>query len=189
MGYEGVTLGPSDLKLPAGELLAMVVNDPNKPSPFVSANVGLFAFDAGMLSPYRIVAAGGRKIGITGVLGKSFQKQVINNDVVMSDPETALKAILPEMQKKADYLVLLANADMKESTELAEKFPQFNVVVTAGGEAEPPAKPLWLNGGKTCLVEVGEKGMNAVVLGLFPGGKPMRYQRCRWIRVSPPRPT
>ena len=56
--------------------------------------------------------------------------------------------------------------------------PEFDLVVTAGGPAEPPAQPAKLNGGKTLLVEVGEKGENAIVLGFFADPKqPLRYQR------------
>ena len=71
------------------------------------------------------------------------------------------------MKKKADYLVLLANATLKESTDLAESFPSST---WWSPRADPrnrrPADDM-LNGGKTVLVQVGEKGMNAVVLGLF----------------------
>ena len=178
MGYDGITLGCTDLRLPAGLLTSVVAAVNNQPSPFVSANVGLFGFDAKMISPYRIVEAGGKKFGITGVLGKSCQKQIHNSEIEMSDPETALKQILPEMKQKADYLILLANATPEESTDLAKQLPEFDLVVTAGGRAEPPAQPTKLNHGKTLLVEVGEKGENAVVVAFFADPKhPVRYQR------------
>ncbi len=172
MGYDAITLGCTDLRLPAGLLTSVVAAEP---SPFVSANVGLFGFAAKIVAPYRIVEAGGKKFGITGVLGKSCQKQIHNTEIEMSDPETALKKILPEMKQKADYLILLANATPEE---LAKALPEFDLVVTSGGPAEPPAQPAKLNGGRTLLVEVGEKGENAVVVGFFADAKhPMRCQR------------
>jgi hypothetical protein len=176
MGYDGITLGSTDLQLPAGLLASVMAGTPDHSSPFISANVGLFGFNAKVLEPYRIVVAGGLKIGITGVLGKTFQRRIHSDEVEMSDPEVALRQIVPEMKKKADYLVLLANATMKESTDLAKAFPEFAVVVTAGGPPEQPRQATRLNDGKTLLVEVGEKGANAVVLGLYDDGT-VRDQR------------
>jgi hypothetical protein len=61
---------------------------------------------------------------------------------------------------------------------LAKAFPDFNLVVTSGGNAEPPAHPTQLNGGKTLLVQVGEKGEHAIVVGFFADPKhPLRDQR------------
>ena len=179
MGYDGITLGCTDLRLPGGLLTSVVAAVGDQPSPFVSANVNVFkGIEPQIVSPYRIVQAGGKKFGITGVLGKSCQKQIHNTDIEMSDPETALKQIVPEMKQKADYLILLANATPEESKDLAKALPEFDLVVTAGGPAEPPAQPAKLNGGKTLLVEVGEKGENAIVLGFFADPKqPLRYQR------------
>jgi hypothetical protein len=177
-GYAGITLGPTDLRLPAGVLTSVVVagNPPDRP--FISANVGLFGFDAEVMARHRVVAAGGKRIAITGVLGKQYQKQINNSEIEMSDPRAALKRIVPKMKQDSDYLVLLANAPVDESIRLAKEFPQFDLVLSAGGPAEPPAQPTMLNDGKTVFVEMGEKGMNAVVLGLFDDPKhPVRYQR------------
>ena len=73
------------------------------------------------------------KIGVTAVLGKQYQKDIHNDEIEMSDPEAALEKIVPELKRKADYLVLLAHATMEESMELGKKFPAFNVVVTSDG--------------------------------------------------------
>ena len=160
----------------------------NEPTPFVSANVGLFGFAAKVVAPYRIVAAGGKKLAITGVLGREFQHQIHNSEIEMSDPETALRNVVPEMKKKADYLVLLANATLKESTDLAGKFPDFDLVVTAGGPAEPPKEDTLLAGGKTRLVQVGEKGRTRWCWACTRAARPWSAtSACRWIRDSPPR--
>ena len=104
-----------------------------KPSPFVSANVGLFSFDAGITPTSRLIEAGGLKIGVTAVLGKQYQKEIRNDEIDMADPEAALPKILPELKNaKPDYLVLLAHATKDESVALAKKFPEFNIVVTSG---------------------------------------------------------
>ena len=174
MGYDAIGLGKTDLRLPAGELVA--AGDPR--SPFISANVGLFGFDAALTEKYRIIEAAGMKLGIASILGKKFQKEIHNDEIELADPQTALKTVLPDLKEKADYLILLAHATMEESLDLARKFPDFDLVVTAGGGAAPPADCAVINGGKTRLVEVGEMGMDAIVLAMFddPQQK-FRYQR------------
>ena len=179
MGYDAITFGADDLRLPAGELLSVAAGVDGQPSPFISANVGLFGFDAGLTAKTRIIEAAGMKIGVAGVFGKQYQSEIHNSEIEMADPEAALKKAVPELKKKADFLVLLANATMQESIELGKKFPEFNVVVTAGGPAEePPATPKKIEGASAILIEVGHKGMDAIVLGLFDDKeKLLRYQR------------
>jgi len=177
MEYSAVGFGADDLRLPAAELVLAAADVDGKPSVFVSANVGLLGFDQSITQTSRVVEAGGMKIGITSILGKTYQKEVDNREVEMSDPETALKKIVPELKRRADYLVLLANATREESEELAKKFPEFNVVVCAEGEELPPEAPDTIAGTKTLLITVGHKGMHVVVLGLFDDAKhPFRYQ-------------
>jgi len=177
MGYDAIAFGVTDLRLPAGDLLAMAAGVDGKPSLFVAANVGVLSKPGEMILPSRVVEAGGMKIGITSILGRTYQKQVDNRDVEMSDPATALQKIVPELKRKADYLVLLANATKKESEELAKQFPAFDVVVCAEGEELPPDAPETIPGTKTLLITVGHKGMHVVVLGLFDDAKhPVRYQ-------------
>ena len=178
MGYDAIAFGATDLKLPAGELLSMAAPADGKPSTFVSANVGLFDFATEVMPKFKIIDRPGAKLAVTAIVGKQAQKQIHNDEIVFADPEKALKDILPEMKKKAGYLVLLAHATVEESTALAKQFPEFNLVVTAGGPAEPPGKLTLIEGTKTIIVETGEKGMNAVVIGYFDDAKhPVRYQR------------
>ncbi len=173
MGYNAITFGPDDLRLPAS-LLASVAGDTG---PFVSANVGLIA--EGFVPTSRVIEAGGMKIGVTGVLGEQYQKEVHGEDILLTDPATALKKVLPELQKaKPDCLVLLAQATMKETVALAEQFPEFNIVVSADGHPVPPKDPQTVEGLKTLLITVGQKGMYAIVLGFLDDAKhTILYQR------------
>lgn len=178
MGYDAIALGKGELRLPAGELVSVAASVDGKPSPFISANVGLFGFASGLTATKRIVQTGGMKIGITAVLGAKYQKDINNADIEILPPEAALQKPLAELQKeKCDFLILLAHATVEESLELAKKFPDFDLVVTAGGVGEPPSAKGPTLGRKTLLVEVGEKGMGGVVVGLFDGETGPRYQR------------
>jgi len=171
MSYDAIALGRTDVVLPAGDLLA-------DDAPFVSANVALFGFDAKLTPRLKVIGRGGVKLGVTGVLGKSFQRGINNPDLEMVAPEKGLETVVPALKQQADLLVLLAHASMEETLDLAAKFPDFDLVVTAGGAPEPPAKPARIEGSDTLLIEVGEKGMDAVVLGLYDNpNRPIRYQR------------
>ena len=174
MGYQAIALGKSELRLPAGELLSRVASSDDAPSPFLSANVAIFGFATGMTTDHRIVEAGGVRIGITAILGELWQREISTTDVEVAAPGLKLREILPKMKERSDLLVLLAHATMEESRVIAREFPEFDVVVTGGGDPEPPKDCEMV--GNTRLIEVGEKGMNAIVLGIYDGGK-ILYQR------------
>jgi hypothetical protein len=178
MRYDAIAIGKAELQFGeqgVGSLISVGTGDQ---SPFVSTNVALFGFDAGLTSAKRIVEVAGVKLGIAAILGAKWQREINNADVEMADPREKLAQVVPALASEADVLLLLAHASKEESVELARQFPQFDVVVTAGGPPEPPAEPERLDGGGTLLVEVDEKGMNAVVLGFYDDpDRPIRYQR------------
>jgi len=179
MGYDAITFGLDELRLPAGELVAAAAGVDGKPSPFVAANVGLLGRPGDITPQSKVIEVGRRKIGVTAILGETYQRQIHNDELVMTDPAAALEGVLPELTKRADFLVLLAHAAREEAEALCKKFPVFHVVVVSDGFAEPPAAPQWMEGSqKTAMISVGHKGMYAVVLGLFDdANQPMRYQR------------
>ena len=184
MGYDAIGFGAEDLKLPATELLSATADLPatddgqEQPSPCVSANVGLFGFDSEQTHRYRVVRVGDKTIGITSILGDEFQQEVNNDDLEFRPAREALRDVLQQLaQEKCDQLVLLSYASPTESQELARQFPEFNLVITAGGADVPPLEPQKLKETGQLIVEVGHKGMYAVVLGYFADAKkPIRYQ-------------
>ena len=99
-----------------------------------------------------------------------------NPEVELKPAAASLKAVLPKL-KNCDLRILLANATLAETKKLAVDFPQFDIVVTADGGDEPPNRPGKIEGLKTRLIELGHKGMFAVVLGLYDDPKQIRYQR------------
>ncbi|MFM9059402.1 MAG: multiheme c-type cytochrome [Planctomycetaceae bacterium] len=184
MRYEAVGFGPGDLRLPAEELVAAVAPIGDRPTPYVSANVGLLGLDANITPRFRVVEAGGLKIGVTTVLGAKATADLKNTDVEVVPAEKALTPVAAELAKAGcDHQVLLCFAQPDETQALAAKFPQFDVVATAGGADEPPLEPRKLPGGGL-LLELGHKGMFAVVVGFCGDGKQVRTQRlpldARW---------
>jgi hypothetical protein len=171
MDYKAVGFGADDLKLPAGSLLAAVAGT----EMFVSANAGLFALDTEDVPLFRVIEAGGKKVGVTAVLADRSQKQVNNNDIVFKPAKKALDDIVPKLaDEECDVYVLLSHANIEETTELAKAFPLFNVVAMAHGADEPPHQVQKI--GDTLLIELGQKGMYAITLGIYDDKK-VRYQR------------
>lgn len=178
MGYSAIGFGVEDLKLPSGAVTSSVTNL----DAFVSANVGLFndpGADGAFTPQFRVIEAGGLKIGVTAVLGDEYRKQINNGDLKLLEAQAALKKVTQELEKaECDYLVLLAYASLDETEQLAREFPAFDAVVTSGGAYEPPYEPEQAEGAESLLIEVGHKGMYAIVLGLYSDDEtPVRYQR------------
>jgi hypothetical protein len=185
MGYAAVGFGANDLRLPAEELVAAVAAVGDVRTPFVSANVGLFGIDSGITPRFRVVEAGGMRIGITSVVGDREAAQIRNDNVEVLPAAKALADVAAKLsQERCTHQILLSFASPEETKALAARHPQFDVVATAGGADEPPLElPALAGGGR--LVELGHKGMFAVAIGFFPGGKPaVRSQRvpldARW---------
>lgn len=179
IGYDAINLGRNDLRLPAPLLLSVVAPAGQTESEFVSANVALFDFASDQwTSRYRVVEAGGKRVGITAILGKGYQDEIRNPDLAFMDPAEALAKIVPELKGRADILVLLAYAPLEEAFELVKRFPEFTILATSDGPAEPPGSPRFVPDSHTLLVQVGEKGMTAVVVGIYDNpDQPFAYQR------------
>jgi hypothetical protein len=175
MQYDVIGFGAKELRL---DVLSEAAN--LSPNPLTSANIGLVDFESGFTQRYKIVEQGGYRIGVTAVLGEQLTKEASTmSDLVTMPPAEAIAEVLPELlAQKCDQLVLLSYARVDETKKLAAKFPQFKWVVAAQGGDEPPYEPIELVPGKQYLIEVGHKGMYAVVIGLYRQGEPeFRYQK------------
>ena len=178
LGYEAVALGADDLRLTSGELFAATNPDPDKPSIFVSANVAILGRE---LQPrFKVVMAGRKKIGITSVLGDSFEQKLAGDELVHEPAIAALEKVSAELkEQKCDLYVLLAHATLEESRKLAAAAPLFDLVISSGGVGEPTLELEDVAGTKAKLAQVGTKGMYTGVIGLFDGddSNRLRYQR------------
>lgn len=177
MGYDVVGFGSHDLRM---DLLSIAINLDETKNPLVSANVAIAGFDSGFTQRFKVIEAGGMKIGVTTVLGKSELAGLKNStDLTLLEPAAALDEVLPKLRaQRCHQLVLLAHAEPDEAEELARRFPDFNWVLAAHGAEVPPKEPRPIKGTKSHLIEVGHKGMYVAVVGLYKSGStPFRYQR------------
>ncbi len=178
MNYDAASFGTDDLRLPADRLLESASGVTEGGSPFVATNVALFSFEDNLVPRAKTIINGGIKLGVLSVVGDEEQRKVRNDDLKFKPAAAAIAEMLPTLKRaKCDKLILLAHTSLKEATDLAKKFGDFDFVATTGGADEPPAQST-LIGTKTQLIEVGHKGMFAVVIGLYDDKTaPERYQR------------
>jgi hypothetical protein len=176
LGYRAVTLGEGDLKLTPGELLAAMAGGDGTASDFVSANVAVLGRE---LQPQSmVIEAGGKRIGVTGVLGEKYEKQLRGDELVHEPPQGALKKVADELAKQqCDYLVLLAHAPLDEARELARQVPVFDLVVASGETSLPSDQLESVPETKTRLMQVGQKAMYVGLVGFYDDAKtPVRYE-------------
>ena len=175
MGYDAIALGKAELGFPAADLLSEIVNADGTPGMFVSANVSVFERNAGMPLTYKILPVNGLKFGVTSVLCKSAQSSNQNDEILLSQTKESLNRVMPILKQKSDIRILLSHGTVDEAINIAKDYPDFQVIVTAGGNPEPPSKPVILPSGQY-IITVGEKGMCSIVLGFFEKGV-LKYQR------------
>ncbi|MFQ5731285.1 MAG: multiheme c-type cytochrome [Planctomycetaceae bacterium] len=175
MGYVAAGLGKPELQsitihqkyflLTQSNVLADAKTD----LPFVAANVDLAGSGP---RKWHAETVGDTTVAVTAVFGKQFRRTILptgtQSEVVIADPEKALPSVIAAMkQAKPDLMVLLAFADKKtETRKLAKQFPDFDLIVTAGGQGDGTAEPERV--GKTAVVDVGIKGKHVGVVGFYP---------------------
>ncbi len=116
--------------------------------------------DAGTGEPvfgslYKIVEIeGGIRIGITGVLDDAirFPGYIDDTPFRVEPVRETLAGMLPELKEKADFLILLSHLGRDRSIELAEAFPDFDLVIV--GHGRPLIKQL-VQKGKTLVAGTG----------------------------------
>ncbi len=130
MGYHAVNIGRREASLSFENLRKIRTQYPL----FVSANVvgpdGKLVTD-----PYRIVPLrNGYRCGIIGVLDETTGGELLGKGLRVTGAAEALGRYLPELQKKCDYIVLLAFADENRMKALARQFFEIDVVI--GGDVQ-----------------------------------------------------
>ncbi|MCL2623355.1 MAG: hypothetical protein FWD31_06785 [Planctomycetaceae bacterium] len=183
MKYDAIGIGPNDLRLSGDTLLPYTTSSPDDPSVFTSANVGVFGFNPVLTAPYRVIEKHGVRIGVTSIIGMSWQPNNVGNiGILLEDPIVRLKQIVPQMEKdRCDWMILISHASVEETLEISNVFPQFGIIVCADTPSEPPLiTPKWVAESDPAryLIETGEKGKFAIVIGFFgPDYAKVKYQR------------
>lgn len=182
MHYAAVGVGLEELKLGADYILQKMPAPDSPDAALLSANVVLFE-QADLEWPirYRMIEKNGVKIGVTSVLGASLRDKIapagIETNIKVLDPDEVLPGVIAKLEeKKPDLMVLLSHGSDEEGKQFAKTYPQFRLVLSAGGFDEPDGKPIEI--GKSWLLNVGHKGKRVGVLGFYPNNTehPFRFE-------------
>ena len=178
MEYEAVGLGPDDLRIDSGELIAEMVND----TPLVCCNLDIPILGSTVSDGKKLVRVGKHRIGITSIIGKDQQRGIRNADFQFMDPiesATSMSKVFDE--EDCNVRVLLSHASSEETTKIVQAnddTQKYRIVITAGGADEPALKPERIAGTRSFMIQTGKKGMYVGILGVFAGTKtPIRYER------------
>jgi len=181
--YDALALSAEDLKVGAGEALALFDNNLGEKTKIVVANVKPEKIFEKMFRTSIVVTAGPVKLGITAVIDpETIQKLLDSDKEVMlpsiKRPDEVLPGVLAELVAKSDYQVLMVQGSPALARRLGEAYPSFDVVVATSETADPFShEPDLLNGGKTMLISIGKKGKYVGVVGFYPNEpERMRYQ-------------
>lgn len=191
MDYDAQALGEEELRFGADQLFTLFSDEQGKGEPrpkFVCANLTLFEertdqYALEIPEQFRLVEIGGLKVGVTAIVGEEAWNRVFPGGLTVADtlyafepPATALQRVIPLLQaEQPDLLILLSHTSTEASRTLVEQFPVFDAVVTAGGPEDGRREPG--RDGKTLILEVGQKGKTAGVLGVFPDAdQKLRFQ-------------
>ena len=177
LNYDVIGLGPDDLKLPAINLAQTIANVVNGDSPFTCANVDVM----GMTKDHAIIERGGKRIGVTMVVGDEHLEKIKQQHVTTVPMTDGLKKVIPKMAN-CDLKVLIAFTEVDACRELAKQFPDFDLLITAGGAGDPTLRPELIkaeNNHVTSMIQVGVKGMHVGLVGYYEsdGQSRIEYER------------
>ena len=85
-----------------------------------------------LTTPYVIEDVGGVKVGILGLTTKdivAIVSRARNGGVAVSDPITAASALVPEIRRKADFVVALTHIGVDGDRALASRVPGIDMIV------------------------------------------------------------
>ena len=175
MKYEAVALGAEDLKLGVFQTLGVLANV--KDVKFLAANVKPGEGVEETVRPTLVTRAGPVTIGITAVIDPASFEALPDPDkaslLTVKAPDEVLGKVLEDLKTQSQVRVLMVQGPPEQAKRLAEKFPGFDLVVGTSVYPDPEQRPESVNGGKTLLINVGQKGKYVGLVGLFPGKSPM----------------
>jgi hypothetical protein len=178
LGYDAIGIGEMDLNFGLGSL----AKDTRKYHlPVVCANLLARVdsvkvrekgpeYDAAeklgtAFAPYRIVEKNGIRFGFIGAMSASTKQRgggVSSIDALtytLEETEPAIKAVLADVRKQSDVVVLLAHMDQIEAQHLAEALPDIDLMIIGHDPGNRPmGEPIVV--GKTRILRATAQGQN-----------------------------
>ena len=127
--------------------------------PFISSNLVYDKSRFPWLKDHIIKNVGGLRVAILGVMPVEAFENILDPESLKNlkiiPPETALKNLLPEVRKKADFVILLSQSGFKVTTSLVDKLNGVDLAISYGRK-----KCCLDKGGRTQVVLTGSRGQS-----------------------------
>jgi len=199
MGYKATAVGQEELAMPLlNALTKYTVQKGNEYPKVHAANIDnpedFPGADGGSaLTRSDVIATrGGIKVGVVGVVGAEVVEKGTDRTVKFSPNggQAVADIVKGWAAQPPDVKVMLYQGPLEwaepgtnkkvDAKAAAAAFPDFHVVVCKTPEgSDAPDQPTVVNDGKTMIVQVGQRGQNVGVVGIFKGpkGTEIYYQR------------
>ena len=131
MGYDALNLGSSELSFGLDYLQSV---SSAISFPFISSNLVYEKGRSSWVKDHIIKNVGGLRVAILGVMSPDALEKALNpqyvEDLKIISPETALKNLLPEVRKKADFVILLSEDGFEATTLLVNKLNGIDLAIS-----------------------------------------------------------
>jgi hypothetical protein len=196
MGYAAVGIGEYEASLPLfnalGEFALQEHGNPAAPWTLVANLLDRENKYPSQMDSWRLVTAGGIKVGVTSVVGPSVAARIKDKDVKFSPSSDALRAVLKQMgDQQVQLPVLLYQGGSPDPLKIpkptealacAQFFPEYPLILCLSESDEPPNHMQEVKHDKhpsNWVLQVGHKGKNVGVLGVWrtgQAGRPFEYR-------------
>lgn len=166
MGYDALTLGELELERGAGYVRAIL--DSTR-VPITLANVRFRATDQPVAPASVTVTRGGTRVAVIGLLAPELAADsTAAADFIVEDPVATAAALIPELRRTHQLVIVLAHLTPAAARALPEQVPGIDGVVL--GHERNPVAPAKL--GSAVTLTSGERGqwLAYARLGVAPGG-------------------
>ena len=146
----------------------------SSPIPVISANIVYEDTDEPVTAPSRIISFDNFNVGLMGVVGKKYEKFILDANaeaarpVKVIDEMTALQQQVNALRNDVDILIVLANTGVDRAKEIAQDITGIDVIVCGHG-AETIPSYYYIN--KVYIVKAGYEGTTIGKLSLSLDGR------------------
>ena len=123
MGYDAMALGSLDVSALTRDELRQRISEAD--FAVLSANAYIADTQELLADPYIVIEMADHRVGILGLTDA-----VSVEDVSVTDPLQAAQSWLPELQGKADIIIVLSHAGLEVDQVIAERIPGIDVIVS-----------------------------------------------------------
>ena len=102
---------------------------------FISANI--FKNDSLLFQPYFVKNFDDVKVAVIGLINEDIFKNLREEkriDCEIKATDDVLSNLIPEIKIKADIIILLSHSGLEKDKQIAEKFPEINLIIGAHSE-------------------------------------------------------